>query len=191
MILNDKEIIELCEQGMITPFLKDQVSKLHDRKVISYGVSSFGYDIRLNSEVKVFDRNKELELDPKDFNTNCLEVLPVYESPKGQFVLLPAYSFALGSSIETFNIPADVLCLFTCKSTYARVGLNVNNTIFEPSWNGEVALELTNPTNKAMKIYTNEGIGQVVFFKGNRPDITYADRNGKYQGQTGITTAKV
>jgi dCTP deaminase len=198
MILNDKQITELCEnQDMLYPFCYGQIKRYKGVKMISYGVSSFGYDIRLAPEVKLFTRsinNSEFAtglLDPKNFKQEVMKVLEVHENETGSFVILPPYSFALGSSIEYFKVPDNVMCLCTCKSTLARVGLNINNTTFEPGFEGDITLELTNPTDHYMKLYVNEGVAQVLFIQGERPEITYADKEGKYQKQKGIQGALV
>lgn len=194
MILNDKEIIALCEKGMISPFNQSQITESKGIKTISSGLSSFGYDISLSSDVRIFhNRDKYLDsyiIDPKNFNTPFTEA-KIIEDETGVYFLLPRHSFALGCSNEYFKIPDDIMCLCTCKSTYARCGLNINNTTFEPEFEGDITLELTNCTDFPIKIYIFEGIAQVLFIKGNRPNVTYADRKGKYQHQLGVQGALV
>lgn len=191
MILNDKKIIQLGQEGMIFPFSSENISvNFSGQKILSYGTSSFGYDVKLAPSVKLFDKS-DINLDPKKFDESILYELDMYSDESVQYVYLPPHSFALGSTVETFNVPDNIMCLCTCKSTYARIGLNLNSTTFEPGFKGQITLELTNPTNNYMRVYINEGIGQVLFFEGERPNITYADKNGKYQNQMGVTVAKV
>jgi len=190
-ILNDIQIIELGQKGMITPFVSESINvNEHGEKILSYGVSSFGYDIRLAPTVKVF-ANPDIILDPKNFDESIFYELEINKDDTGEYVILPPHSFALGHTIETFDIPDNIMCLCTCKSTLARISLNLNSTTFEPTFFGQITLELTNPSDNFMKVYVNEGCGQVLFFKGEKPSITYADRKGKYQNQSGITGAKV
>lgn len=195
-ILNDRQIKELCLKGMITPFSEGQIRK----GVISSGLSSFGYDITLGITVKVFKKPSLIDkwfrkkhLDPKNFDKSILQDLPChYDNTTGlPYVILPPHSFSLGHTVETFNVPEDVMCLCTCKSTLARVGLSVNCTSFEPEFVGQITMELSNQTTYPMKVYLREGIAQVLFFRGDRPEVTYADKKGKYQGQSSVTIAKV
>lgn len=227
MILNDQQIRARCEwvdhPPMISPYVYTQCREVitidnplqltsRTTPVVSYGQSSFGYDIRLATDgLHRFvdptidhpsiwsdswrDRSESRVLptiDPKSFDTEkCVSSLSVERDETGTFYTLPPRAYALGVSVETFNIPRNVLGICYCKSTYARCGLMVNTTPLEPGWRGQLVIELANLTDLPMKVYANEGIAQVVFFEGDIPSITYADRDGKYQNQTGITTARV
>lgn len=202
MILNDLEITELANDGMINPFVGNQVREDGERKIISYGLSSFGYDLRLAAEMHVFADNingyqnpllsASDAIDPKTFRSNALRTLQSYRDGKtGRYFELPQFASALGHSVETLHLPDDVFALCVGKSTYARCGLIVNTTPLEPGWRGQLVIEIHNTTPLPIRIYANEGIAQLVFFKGDRPAVTYGDRAGKYQGQTGITTARI
>jgi dCTP deaminase len=182
-VLSDKTIRQLVlEKNMISPFEDKQV---RDGK-ISYGLSSFGYDARVSEEFKIFTNVNSEIVDPKDFKpTNFVtKNVPV--------CIIPPNSFALARTIERFKIPKDILVICLGKSTYARCGIIVNVTPLEPGWEGYVTLEFSNTTPLPAKIYANEGVAQFIFLKGNeKPEVTYADRNGKYMGQTGVTLPKV
>ena len=182
-VLSDKSIKKLAlEENMISPFEDKQV---RDGK-ISYGLSSFGYDARVSEEFKIFTNVNSEIVDPKDFKpTNFVtKNVPV--------CVIPPNSFALARTIERFKIPKDILVICLGKSTYARCGIIVNVTPLEPGWEGYVTLEFSNTTPLPAKIYANEGVAQFIFLKGNeKPSVTYADRNGKYMGQTGVTLPKV
>jgi dCTP deaminase len=181
-LMNDREITRLANDGMITPFAEGVARP----GVISYGVTSFGYDMRVADEwtmyVSDFD-NMEQYVDPKN-------VLSVHKWREHDILIHPG-QFVLCRSVETFTIPEDVLGIVVGKSTYARCGLIVNCTPMEPGWYGQLTIELHNASWHAIKVYANEGIAQVMFFRGERPAITYADKRGKYQGQTGVTLPKV
>jgi dCTP deaminase len=173
---------------MITPFESMQVVKVSDKKVISYGPSSYGYDIRCSNEFKVFRRQGSLEepVDPKNFDPS------VCEEHVGSSCVIPPNSFVLGVSLEKFRIPSNVLTICLGKSTYARCGVIVNVTPFEPGWEGYATLEFSNSLPLPVRIYANEGVAQVLFLEGDdRCDSTYADRFGKYQGQVGVTYARL
>ena len=178
-IKSDKWIEEMSvENGMIEPFEKNQV---RDGK-ISYGLSSFGYDIRVSDEYKIFTNVNNSIVDPKNFDSNS------FVDYKGDVCIIPPNSFALARSIEYFRIPRDVLTLCVGKSTYARCGIIVNVTPFEPEWEGYVTLEISNTTPLPAKIYSNEGLCQVLFFQSDENCRTsYKDKEGKYQEQVGIT----
>ena len=182
-VLSDKTIRKLAlEEGMISPFEDKQVRE----GKISYGLSSFGYDARVSEEFKIFTNVNSEIVDPKDFRpTNFVtKNVPV--------CIIPPNSFVLARTIERFKIPKDILVICLGKSTYARCGIIVNVTPLEPGWEGHVTLEFSNTTPLPAKIYANEGVAQFVFLKGNEtPEVTYADRNGKYMGQTGVTLPKV
>lgn len=185
-ILRDRQIIDLCDRdiGMITPYEPRQVRGTHDNPVISYGLSSYGYDARLAGEFKVPDSG---ELDPKN------PALTEWRESKTDLrrVRIPPHGFVLARTVEYFRIPDDVFVICLGKSTYARNGLIVNVTPLEPGWEGHVTLELSNTTNLPSVVYVGEGICQFVFFRGERPAVTYGDRNGKYQGQRNVTLARV
>ena len=182
-VLSDKTIRKLAiEEGMISPFEDKQV---RDGK-ISYGLSSFGYDARVSNEFKIFTNVNSEIVDPKDFKpTNFVtKNVPV--------CVIPPNSFALARTVERFKIPKNILVICLGKSTYARCGIIVNVTPLEPGWEGHVTLEFSNTTPLPAKIYANEGVSQFIFLRGNEtPEVTYADRNGKYMGQTGVTLPKV
>lgn len=196
MVLNDMQIQALCEGSempMISPFQPQQVRQTESGAVaISSGLSSFGYDIRLSDQgLKIFDIKPDCIIDPKDFNDSILiEQDANFVKDCTAYLLLPN-TYALGVSVETFDIPVNILGICYCKSTYARCGLMVNTTPLEPGWRGELVIEMRNLTDSPIIVYANEGIAQVVFFDGPTPWTTYADRSGKYQDQRGIVTAKV
>tara|TARA_Y100000996_G_C22424985_1_gene603085 strand:- start:13 stop:597 length:585 start_codon:yes stop_codon:yes gene_type:complete len=174
------------EENMISPFEPQQVKNLSGDKVISYGTSSYGYDVRCSSMFKVFTNINSAIVDPKKFDKNS------FVDFDGDTCIIPPNSFALASTVEYFKIPRSVLTICLGKSTYARCGIIVNVTPLEPEWEGHVTLEFSNTTPLPAKIYANEGVAQFVFLKGNeKPEVTYADRNGKYQGQKGVTLPKV
>ncbi len=182
-VLSDKWIKEMVRtNNMISPFEDKQV---RDNK-ISYGLSSYGYDARVSNEFKIFTNINSEIVDPKNFKINN------FISKKGEECIIPPNSFVLSSTVEYFRIPNDVMVICLGKSTYARCGIIVNVTPLEPSWEGNVTLEFSNSTPLPAKIYANEGAAQFIFLKGNeKPDITYADRNGKYMKQSGVTPPKV
>ena len=182
-VLSDKWIKEMVRtNNMISPFENRQV---RDNK-ISYGLSSFGYDARVSNEFKIFTNVNSEIVDPKNFKLNN------FISKKGDECIIPPNSFVLSSTVEYFRIPNDVMVICLGKSTYARCGIIVNVTPLEPSWEGNVTLEFSNTTPLPAKIYANEGAAQFIFLKGNeKPNITYADRNGKYMKQFGVTLPKV
>lgn len=170
------------EHGMIEPFVERQVRD----GVISYGVSSYGYDMRVANQFKIFTNVYSAIVDPKDFSPSS------FVDVETDVCVVPPNSFALARSVEYFRIPRNVLTLCVGKSTYARTGIITNVTPFEPGWEGFVTLEISNTTPLPAKIYANEGIAQVIFFEGDEPcEVSYADRKGKYQGQTGVTPPKL
>jgi dCTP deaminase len=170
------------EQGMIEPFVDGQVRE----GVISYGLSSYGYDIRVTDEFKIFTNVHSAIVDPKHFNPNS------FVDFKGEICVIPPNSFVLSRTVEYFRIPRDVLTICIGKSSYARCGLIVNVTPFEPEWHGYVTLEISNTTPLPARIYANEGIAQVLFFEGDEPcEVSYADRKGKYQGQQTIVLPRI
>jgi len=170
------------EKEMIKPFVGEQKKE----KVISYGLSSFGYDARVSNEFKIFTDVDSVVVDPKNFKNNS------FVSRKGSECIIPPNSFALASTVEYFKIPKDILVICLGKSTYARCGIIVNVTPLEPGWEGHVTLEFSNTTPLPAKIYANEGAAQFIFLKGSeQPEITYEKRNGKYMNQVGVTLPKV
>ena len=170
------------EHAMITPFEDKQVAQ----GAISYGVSSYGYDIRIADEFKIFTNINSTIVDPKSFDPKS------FVDFRGPVCIIPPNSFALGKTVEYFRIPRNVLTVCLGKSTYARCGIIVNVTPFEPEWEGYVTMEISNTTPLPAKIYANEGIAQVLFFEGDEPcQTSYADKKGKYQAQRGITLPRV
>jgi dCTP deaminase len=170
------------EHGMIEPFEDRQVRQ----GVISYGLSSYGYDIRVADEFKVFTNINSTVVDPKNFDARSFVDL------KAEVCIIPPNSFALARTVEYFRIPRDVLTVCVGKSTYARCGLIVNVTPFEPEWEGFVTLEISNTTPLPAKVYANEGIAQVLFFQSDEAcEVSYADKKGKYQGQKGLTLPRL
>jgi dCTP deaminase len=178
------------EHRMIDPFVDGQVRELdrQGRKVISYGVSSYGYDMRVAPEFKIFTNVLSAVVDPKQFDSKS------FVEFEGDVCIVPPNSFALARSVEYFRIPRNCLTICVGKSTYARCGIITNVTPFEPEWEGYVTLEISNTTPLPAKIYANEGICQVLFFEADADDIcetSYADKAGKYQAQTGVTLPKL
>lgn len=170
------------EAGMISPFEDGQ----RRNGVISYGLSSYGYDIRVADEYKIFTNVFSAVVDPKNFDPQSMIDF------KGDVCIIPPNSFALARTVEYFRIPRNVLTICVGKSTYARCGIIVNVTPFEPEWEGFVTLEISNTTPLPAKIYSNEGIAQVLFFEGDEPcEVSYADKKGKYQHQQGILLPKL
>jgi dCTP deaminase len=170
------------EQKMIEPFVDDQVRA----GVISYGLSSYGYDVRVGDEFKVFSNVFNAIVDPKNFDPKS------FVDIKADVCIIPPNSFALASTIEYFRIPRDILTICLGKSTYARCGIIVNVTPFEPEWEGHVTIEISNTTPLPAKIYANEGIAQVLFFQSDEVcAVSYKDKKGKYQAQRGVTLPRL
>ncbi len=171
---------------MIEPFEPDQVRRAVDgRRVISFGTSSYGYDVRCAPEFKIFTNINSAIVDPKNFDESS------FVDMKGEVCVIPPNSFALARTVEYFRIPREVLTICVGKSTYARCGIIVNVTPLEPEWEGHVTLEFSNTTTLPAKIYANEGIAQMIFFESDEVCATsYKDRGGKYQGQRGVTLPK-
>lgn len=186
-LLPDKWIKEMAEKNkMIEPFESDQVKQNSDKKLVSYGLSSYGYDLRVASEFKVFTNVYNSIVDPKNFSEDS------FVDINSDICIIPPNSFALARSVEYFRIPRDVLTICIGKSTYARCGIIVNVTPFEPEWEGYVTLEISNTTPLPAKIYAGEGLAQVLFFRAeNVCDVSYADRKGKYMKQIGITIPRI
>ena len=170
------------EHKMIEPFVESQTRT----GVVSYGVSSYGNDIRVADDFKVFTNIYNTVVDPKSFDPRS------FVDIKADVCIIPPNSFALARTIEYFRIPRDVLTVCLGKSTYARCGIIVNVTPFEPEWEGHVTIEISNTTPLPAKIYANEGIAQVLFFQSDEPcETSYRDKKGKYQAQTGVTLPKI
>lgn len=169
------------KHGMIEPFESSQVRD----GVISFGVSSYGYDMRVAPEFKIFTNVLNSIVDPKAFDPKS------FVEFDGDVCIVPPNSFALARSVEYFRIPRDVVTITVGKSTYARCGIITNVTPFEPEWEGHVTLEISNTTPLPAKIYANEGIAQVLFFRGEPPLVSYRDKKGKYQGQRGVTLPRL
>ena len=182
-VLSDRWIKKMAiEKEMIKPFIDKQKSN----SSISYGLSSFGYDARVSNEFKIFTDVDSVLVDPKNFKKNS------FVSRTGDECIIPPNSFVLASTVEYFKIPNDILVICLGKSTYARCGIIVNVTPLEPGWEGHVTLEFSNTSPLPAKIYANEGAAQFIFLQGNEdPETTYAQRNGKYMKQTGVTLPKV
>lgn len=200
MLLSDNEIIEYGLDGMITPFTPEMVRTLtendmlnsplglrstpYNRRVISYGVGSHGYDIRLSrNDFRVFKNDPTMILDPKDFNPDCLESIPWRRDSNGEYFVMPPYSYGLGVSLEALDIPKNITVLCVGKSTYARTALVANVTPGESQWRGHLTLEFANPVGMQSKVYANEGIIQLLFLRGLECKTSYAQRHGKYQDQ--------
>ena len=181
-IKNDRWIIEQAKKGMIEPFESSQMRE----GVVSYGVSAYGYDMRVAPEYRIFTNVLNSIVDPKHFDPKS------FVEYEGDVCIVPPNSFALARTVEYFRIPRSVLTVCLGKSTYARCGIITNVTPFEPEWEGYVTLEISNTTPLPAKIYSNEGIAQVLFFEGDEgPLVSYKDKKGKYQGQVGVTLPKI
>lgn len=171
---------------MIEPFEPGQVKEVDGRRVVSYGTSSYGYDVRCADEFKLFTNVYSAIVDPKKFDDKS------FVDIKADYVVIPPNSFALARTVEYFRIPRNVMTICLGKSTYARCGIIVNVTPFEPEWEGYVTLEFSNTTPMPAKIYANEGVAQVIFFEADEVcEVSYKDRGGKYQGQQGVTPPKL
>ena len=186
MIRPDTWITKMArEHGMIEPFVEEQVRSIDGRQVVSFGISSYGYDIRVSNQFRIFTNVYGTVIDPKNFDPKGLVEV------NSDVCLIPPNSFALALSVEWFRIPNNVLTICVGKSTYARCGIIVNVTPFEPGWEGRAVLEISNTTPLPAKIYANEGLAQVLFFESDtRCRMSYADRKGKYQRQRDITLPK-
>ena len=170
------------ERGMIEPYVPHQIASVEEKRIVSYGTSSYGYDVRCSTEFKIFTNINAAVIDPKAFDDSS------FIEFQGDVCIIPPNSFVLARTIEYFRIPRNVLTICVGKSTYARCGIIVNVTPFEPEWEGYVTLEFSNTTPLPAKIYANEGVAQEIFFESEEAcEISYKDRKGKYQGQTGVT----
>ena len=185
-IKSDRWIRRMAERGMIEPFEAGQVRMQGDGKIISFGTSSYGYDVRCANEFKIFTNINSTIVDPKSFDPRS------FVDFRGDVCLIPPNSFALARSVEYFRIPRNVIVVCVGKSSYARCGIIVNVTPLEPEWEGIVTLEVSNTTPLPAKIYANEGIAQMLFFESDEPcETSYADKKGKYQGQKGLTLPRL
>jgi len=182
MIKNDRWIKKMAAKGMIEPFSEQQICK----GVVSFGVSSYGYDMRISDEFRIFTNINSTVVDPKAFDPKS------FIEFKGNECIIPPNSFVLGMSVEYFKIPRDVLVICLGKSTYARCGIVVNVTPLEPEWEGYVTIEISNTTPLPAKIYANEGIAQLIFIAAEEVcEVSYKDKTGKYQAQKGITLPRI
>lgn len=173
------------EHDMISPFEPQQVREAEGSRIVSYGTSSYGYDVRCANEFKIFTNINSSVVDPKDFDAGS------FVDVESDVCIIPPNSFALARTVEYFKIPRDVLTICLGKSTYARCGIIVNVTPLEPEWEGHVTLEFSNTTPLPAKIYANEGVAQMLFLQGDEVcETSYKDRNGKYQGQTGVVVPR-
>ena len=189
MLKNDKWIIEQAKKGMITPFEEKLVREVSLESgitvpALSYGLSSYGYDLRLDkSELLVFKHIPGTVVNPKNFNPQNLEPVPLQHDEYGDYFIIPAHSYGLGVALEKLQMPPNVTAICLGKSTYARVGLIANITPAEASWAGSLTLEFSNSSSADCRIYANEGVVQLLFFEGEPCQTTYKDRKGKYQNQ--------
>lgn len=200
-----KELAESCQipltqeeldaqRPMIRPFRPESVKRVEDRRIISKGLTSFGYDVSLTTNVKIFSNINSAEIDPKRFDEEKCLVTPIIRTAEdgSLYVTLPANSYLLGVTEEYFDIPRDLLVICLGKSTYARSGVVINTTPGEPEFEGQIVIEVFNGTTSPVRVYLNEGIAQFLFLQGDQPcGVSYKDRAGKYMGQTGITMSKV
>ncbi|HDH06027.1 MAG TPA: dCTP deaminase [Nitrospirae bacterium] len=182
MVKNDRWIREMAENGMITPFADDQVRK----GAISFGVSAYGYDMRISDEFKIFSSINNTIIDPKKFDPGS------FVDYKGEVCIIPPNSYVLAVSVEYFKIPRETIVICTGKSTYARCGIAVNVTPLEPEWEGHVTIAISNTTPLPARIYANEGIAQIIFLAAAEVCAkSYADKSGKYQAQKEITLSRI
>ena len=197
MLKNDLWINQKASEGMIKPFQSNLVRHLEpdnkQKPVLSYGCSSYGYDLRLSSkEFLIFRHIPGTVMNPKKFNPDNLEKTVLHHDDDGDFFILPAHSYGLGVALEKMKVPENITVICIGKSTYARTGIICNVTPIENEFEGNIVIELSNTTPNPAKIYSNEGIAQFLFFKSEtQPETTYKSKNGKYQGQTTIQVAKI
>jgi dCTP deaminase len=186
-VMHDGWIDEMAtKHGMIEPYASRQVREKNGAKIISYGVTSYGYDARVSDKFKIFTNIDSDIIDPKNFSPSS------FVDRSGESCIIPPNSFVLASTVEYFRIPRDVLVICVGKSTYARCGIIVNVTPLEPEWEGHVTLEFSNTTPLPAKLYANEGACQFIFLKGDKLcNVSYADKNGKYMGQRGVTLPRI
>lgn len=185
MLKNDAWITSQAQAGMITPFEPRSVRQTDAaRQVLSYGLSSYGYDIRLSArDFRVFRHIPGTVVDPKHFNPANLEAVQLHQDEQGEFFILPAHSYGLGVAVECLAVPPAITVISIGKSTYARCGIIANLTPAEAAWRGHLTLEFSNASSADCRIYANEGVVQLLFLEGEPCNVTYADRNGKYQDQ--------
>jgi dCTP deaminase len=184
LIKNDLWIKEMADKGMISPFEATLVRRCAEFPVISYGLSSFGYDIRLSPlEFRVFRHIPGTVVDPKYFNPDNLEPVKLHSDKHGSYFILPAHSYGLGVALERLEVPDNITVMCIGKSTYARVGLIANLTPAEAGWRGHLTLEFSNSSSADCRIYANEGVVQLLFLEGDRCEVSYETRQGKYQDQ--------
>lgn len=184
MIKNDIWIRAQAEQGMITPFEPQLIRRIEDQPIISFGLSSFGYDIRLSpADFRIFRHIPGTVVDPKQFNPHNLEQTELHADQAGSYFILPAHSYGLGVALEKLDVPDNVIIVCLGKSTYARCGIIANTTPAEAAWRGHLTLEFSNSSSADCRIYANEGIVQLLFFEGDPCSVSYATRQGKYQDQ--------
>lgn len=189
MIKNDSWISTLAAQGMIDPFEPRQVRMLDGRPVISYGLSSFGYDLRLSPvEFRIFHHIPGTVVDPKNFNPDNLVPTSLHEDEHGRYFILPAHSYGLGVALERLEIPDNITVICMGKSTYARCGIIANVTPGEAAWRGHLTLEFSNSSSTDCRIYAEEGVVQLLFLEGEPCETTYEARRGKYQDQSQMVT---
>ena len=193
MIRNDLWIKEQAVKGMIQPFTPELIRRVDDRAVISYGLSSYGYDLRLSAkDFRIFKHIPGAVVDPKNFNPENLEPAVLHNDNSGEFFILPAHTYGLGVALERIEIPGNITVICIGKSTYARTGLIANLTPGEAGWRGNLTLEFSNSSSADCRVYANEGVVQLLFLEGDRCEVSYDDRKGKYQDQPEqITLAKV
>lgn len=197
MIKNDIWITGQAKEGMIQPFEPKLVRQIEvndtSRRVISYGLSSYGYDLRLSPrDFRVFRHIPGTIVDPKNFNPDNLEAASLHHDPQGDYFILPAHSYGLGVALERLEVPENVSVICIGKSTYARIGLIANLTPAEAGWHGHLTLEFSNSSSADCRIYANEGIVQLLFFEGDPCEVSYNTRQGKYQDQDErVTLARI
>ncbi|NJK61135.1 MAG: dCTP deaminase [Oscillatoriales cyanobacterium SM2_1_8] len=189
---NDRWIAEMAAQGLLEPFEPHLLRQVGDRRVISYGLSSYGYDLRLSpKDFRVFRHIPGTVVDPKQFSPANLEAAPLHRDPSGEFFILPAHSYGLGVAYERLNVPSNITVICIGKSTYARCGIIANLTPAEAGWRGHLTLEFSNSSSADCRIYAGEGVVQLLFLEGEPCAVSYETRQGKYQDQgEAVTLAK-
>jgi dCTP deaminase len=193
MIKHDTWITEKANQGMIQPFHPELIRRVDNNPVISYGLSSYGYDLRLSpNDFQIFRHIPGTVVDPKHFSPENLEPAKLHKDESGEFFILPAHSYGLGVALERIDVPDNVTVICIGKSTYARIGLIANLTPAEAGWRGHLTLEFSNSSSADCRVYANEGIVQLLFFEGDRCAVSYETRKGKYQDQSEqVTLARI
>ena len=184
MFLSDQYIEQLANQGMITPFISKLVKRIEDKGILSFGLSSYGYDVRLSpDDFKIFRHIPGTVVNPKAFNPENLEKAKLHQDEYGQFFILPAHSYGLSVVMECLKMPANITAIVLNKSSLVRCGIVMPATVVEAGWHGYLTLEIYNASDADCRIYANEGIGQLLFFEGEKCSTSYGDRTGKYQNQ--------